>query len=64
MFGKKKAFENAMVGLNVMQCKDVLQEFTCRQPDLTDQQVHLIAQCLASNYPALNKLDIEGAQEI
>ena len=64
MFGKKKAFEQAMHGLNAMECASHLQEFTCKQPDLADAQILMIAQSLSQNYPALSKLEVEGEKEI
>ena len=46
MFGKRKLTDLCFQKLNRLQSKDTLEEFSCRQADMTDTQMYQIATCL------------------
>ena len=66
IFGKKKLFELAFAQLNALSCRSTLQEFACKQSDMTDKQVLHIANSLrgTQSFPVLKTVICEGAQEI
>ena len=64
MFGKKKHIELAFSHLSGMLSKSSLRELTLKQGDMTDKQIYLVAAAVKRDFPALQTLVFEGANEI
>ena len=47
IFGKKKLFELTFASLSAMRSSDTLQDFACKQADMTDKQTLFIAKALS-----------------